>query len=112
MQHGGICRLPFAPEQDQVYAIDTGYGVLDWKLRNDARVVVMERTNGMHVVLPEPVELITIDVSWTKQRNILPSAERLLARGGIVISLIKPHYEARRHFCEAGFCRMKMQRPS
>jgi 23S rRNA (cytidine1920-2'-O)/16S rRNA (cytidine1409-2'-O)-methyltransferase len=78
----------------KVYAVDTGYGVLDWKLRNDPRVVVMERTNAMHVQLPEAVELITIDVAWTKQRHILPAAKRLLAAGGTVISLIKPHYEA------------------
>jgi 23S rRNA (cytidine1920-2'-O)/16S rRNA (cytidine1409-2'-O)-methyltransferase len=78
----------------KVYAVDTGYGVLDWKLRKDSRVVVMERTNAMHVKLPEPVELITIDVGWTRQRFILPSAATLLAAGGIVVSLIKPHYEA------------------
>jgi 23S rRNA (cytidine1920-2'-O)/16S rRNA (cytidine1409-2'-O)-methyltransferase len=78
----------------KVFAVDTGYGVLDWKLRNDPRVVVLERTNAMHVELPEPVELITIDVAWTRQKNILPSAGRLLAPGGTVVSLIKPHYEA------------------
>src|SRR5678809_598758 len=54
----------------KVYAVDTGYGVLEWKLRKDPRVVVMERTNAMHVVLPEPVEVVTIDVAWTKQRHI------------------------------------------
>ena len=78
----------------RVFAVDTGYGVLDWKLRKDPRVVVMERTNAMHVRLPEPVELVTIDVGWTRQRNILPSARRLLAPGGSVVTLIKPHYEA------------------
>lgn len=78
----------------RVYAIDTGYGVLDWKLRNDPRVVVMERTNAMHATLPEPVSLITIDVAWTKQRHILPPARRALADNGQVITLIKPHYEA------------------
>jgi 23S rRNA (cytidine1920-2'-O)/16S rRNA (cytidine1409-2'-O)-methyltransferase len=78
----------------KVFAIDTGYGVLDWKLRNDPRVVVMERTNAMHVRLPEPVQLITIDTGWTRQRNILPSAARLLAAGGSVVTLVKPHYEA------------------
>src|SRR5256885_13294789 len=62
----------------KVFAVDTGYGVLDWKLRKDPRVVVMERTNAMHVELPEPVQLVTIDVAWTKQRHILPSAKRLL----------------------------------
>jgi 23S rRNA (cytidine1920-2'-O)/16S rRNA (cytidine1409-2'-O)-methyltransferase len=78
----------------KVHAVDTGYGALDWKLRNDPRVVVMERTNAMHVELPEPVSLVTIDVAWTKQRLILPSARRLIARDGDVVTLIKPHYEA------------------
>ena len=64
----------------KVYAIDTGYGVLDWKLRKDPRVVVMERTNAMHAELPEPVSLVTIDVAWTQQRHILPAARRMVAR--------------------------------
>jgi 23S rRNA (cytidine1920-2'-O)/16S rRNA (cytidine1409-2'-O)-methyltransferase len=78
----------------KVYAVDTGYGVLDWKLRKDPRVVVMERTNAMHVQLPEKVDLVTIDVAWTRQRNILPAARRLLQDEGLIVSLIKPHYEA------------------
>src|SRR5438552_9381049 len=78
----------------KIYAVDTGYGVLDWKLRKDPHVVVMERTNAMHVTLPEPVDLVTIDVAWTKQRHILPAAARIMKRDGRVISLIKPHYEA------------------
>jgi len=78
----------------KVYAIDTGYGALDWKLRKDPRVVVMERTNAMHVQLPEPVNLVTIDVAWTKQKHILPAARRILEPTGSVATLIKPHYEA------------------
>src|SRR5918997_6622076 len=78
----------------RVYAIDTGYGALDWKLRKDPRVVVMERTNAMHATLPEPVSLVTIDVAWTKQKHILPAARRMVAGDGWVVSLIKPHYEA------------------
>jgi 23S rRNA (cytidine1920-2'-O)/16S rRNA (cytidine1409-2'-O)-methyltransferase len=78
----------------KVYAVDTGYGVLDWKLRKDSRVVVMERTNAMHVQLPEPVNVVAVDVGWTRQRHILPSARRLLGAGGTVVALIKPHYEA------------------
>jgi len=80
----------------KVYAVDTGYGVLDWKLRNDPRVVVMERTNALHVTLPESVDLVTVDVSWTPQRLIIPQALNLLKPGGEIISLIKPHYEARK----------------
>ena len=78
----------------KVYAIDTGYGVLAWKLRKDARVVVMERTNAMHVELPEKVAIVTVDVAWTKQKHILPAARRMLGDGGDVVTLIKPHYEA------------------
>lgn len=78
----------------RVYAVDTGYGVLAWKLRKDPRVVVMERTNAMHVQLPEKAGFICIDVAWTKQRHILPAAGRLLEAGGQVVTLIKPHYEA------------------
>lgn len=86
----------------RVYAVDTGYGVLAWKLRKDPRVVVMERTNAMHVELPERVDLVTIDVAWTKQRNILPAARRLLKAGGQVVSLVKPHYEAPPAWLRAG----------
>src|SRR4051812_25766896 len=78
----------------KVYAIDTGYGALDWKLRKDGRVVVMERTNAMHAELPEPVSLVTIDVAWTRQRHILPAARRMVRQDGAVVTLIKPHYEA------------------
>jgi 23S rRNA (cytidine1920-2'-O)/16S rRNA (cytidine1409-2'-O)-methyltransferase len=78
----------------KVYAVDTGYGVLDWKLRSDERVVVMERTNALHVQLPELVDFISIDVGWTKQAFILPHALTLLKPEGAIVSLLKPHYEA------------------
>lgn len=91
---GGFTDCLLGRGAARVYAIDTGYGALDWKLRKDPRVVVMERTNAMHTSLPERVDLVTIDVAWTKQRNILPAARRILKPGGIVVTLIKPHYEA------------------
>lgn len=78
----------------KVYAVDTGYGALDWKLRRDRRVVVMERTNAMHLELDEEVDLVTIDVAWTKQRHIMPAAWRAIKPTGHVVCLIKPHYEA------------------
>src|SRR5579871_1843402 len=81
----------------KVYAVEKGYGVLEWNLRKDPRVAVFERTNAMHVMLPEPVELVTIDVAWTRQKNILPSAARLLAPGGRIVTLVKPHYEAEKN---------------
>jgi len=80
-----------------VYAVDTGYGVLDWKLRKDNRVIVMERVNAIHLILPEKVDLICIDTGWTKSEKIIPNALSNLKSGGIIIILIKPHYEAERY---------------
>lgn len=78
----------------RVHAVDTAYGVLDWRLRSDPRVVVHERTNALRVELPEPVALVVVDAGWTRQERIIPRALTLLAPGGGVVSLIKPHYEA------------------
>lgn len=78
----------------KVYAVETGYGVLDWKLRNDPRVIVKERTNAMHVTLPEKIDLITNDTSWTRQEIIFPNILKNLTPTGKILTLIKPHYEA------------------
>jgi 23S rRNA (cytidine1920-2'-O)/16S rRNA (cytidine1409-2'-O)-methyltransferase len=91
---GGFTDCLLGRGAAKVYAIDTGYGALAWKLRKDPRVVVMERTNAMHATLPEPVAFACVDVAWTRQRHILPAARRMLAVGGTVVTLIKPHYEA------------------
>jgi len=92
LEHGAV----------RVYSVDTSYGTLAWKLRKDPRVVVMERTNAMHVRLPEPVDLVTIDVGWTPQRHVLPAALRILKDGGRIITLVKPQYEAAEEEHEAG----------
>ncbi len=84
IQHGAV----------KVYAVETGYGLLEWKLRNDERIVVMERTNAMHVKLPERVPFISIDTSWTKIKNVVPNAFENLTEDGSIIVLVKPHYEA------------------
>lgn len=77
-----------------VVAIDTGYGVLDWRLRNDERVTVMERTNALHADGPDgPVDLVTVDLGWTPQRHALRAARGFLESTGRIISLVKPHYE-------------------
>jgi 23S rRNA (cytidine1920-2'-O)/16S rRNA (cytidine1409-2'-O)-methyltransferase len=99
---GGFVDCLLQRGAEKVYAIDAGHGGLDWKLRNDKRVVVMERTNAMHATLPESVSLITIDVAWTRQRHILPAAARMLAQGGCVVSLVKPHYEAQKSLLRRG----------
>lgn len=99
---GGFTDCLLRRGAERVHAIDTGYGVLAYKLRTDPRVVVMERTNAMHAALPEPVDLVTIDVAWTRQHHILPNAIKMLKRDGRIITLIKPHYEADRQRLNKG----------
>ncbi len=91
---GGFVDCLLQHGASKVYAVETGYGVLDWKLRNDPRVVVMEKKNAMHIELPEKTDLVTIDTSWTKLEKILPNAIPNLKPEGYVIALLKPHYEA------------------
>jgi len=86
----------------KVYAVEPGYGVLDYRLRKDSRVVVHERTNALRFVSPEPCDLVTIDVGWTPQRLILPAARRALKPSGRVVTLIKPHYEAPKEWLRDG----------
>jgi len=79
----------------RVYAIDSGYGQLHWKLRNDSRVIVMERTNARYLAaLPEPIDMTTIDVSFISLDLILPNAVRWIKSTGEIVALIKPQFEA------------------
>ncbi len=93
----------------RVYAIDVGYGQLDWKLRQDPRVVVMERTNIRHVdpnSFPEKVDLAVIDVSFISLTKIFHVVLSLLKDTGQVVALIKPQFEAgREHVGKKGVVR-------
>lgn len=83
----------------KVYAVDVGYGQLDVKLRNDGRVVVLERVNARALScdqVPDPVALATIDVSFISLRLILPAVVPLVEIGGAVVVLVKPQFEAGR----------------
>ncbi|MDQ2654482.1 MAG: TlyA family RNA methyltransferase [Chloroflexota bacterium] len=81
----------------RVYAIDVGYGQLAEKLRLDPRVVVMDRQNVRSVTeLPEPVQIISIDVSFIGLRLVLPAARAVLAPDGEIVALVKPQFEAGR----------------
>jgi 23S rRNA (cytidine1920-2'-O)/16S rRNA (cytidine1409-2'-O)-methyltransferase len=81
----------------KVYAIDVGKGILHWKLRQDQRVVVMEKTNARFVErLPESIDLVTIDTSFISLKVLLPVVKDWLATPGQVIALIKPQFEAGR----------------
>ena len=79
----------------KVYAIDVGYGQIAWALRQDPRVVVMERTNARYLeLLPEPIDLIVADVSFISLRLVMATAVRWLRPTGEVVALIKPQFEA------------------
>lgn len=92
---GGFVDCLLQRGATRVHAVDPGYGIFDGRLRRDARVVLHERTNALTFAAVEPCALVTIDVGWTPQRLILPAARRWLQPGGSVITLVKPHYEAR-----------------
>ena len=92
---GGFTDVLLQRGAEKVYAIDVGYGDLAWKLRTDARVVVMERTNARHVTaLPEPVSLVTVDASFISLKTLLPAIEKWLAPQADIVTLIKPQFEA------------------
>ena len=86
-----------------VYAVDVGRGQLDWKLRNDPRVVVREAVNARYLTpanLPEEISIITVDVSFISLRLIFPVARQFL--GSKILALVKPQFEAERHEVEPG----------
>jgi len=88
LQHGAV----------RVYAVDVGYGILEWSLRKDPRVEVLERTNARYLnELPEPVEFISVDVSFISLHTLLPVIRGWFSsRGGNLVALIKPQFEATR----------------
>ena len=80
----------------KVYAVDVGYGQLAWRLRQDPRVVVIERCNARYLdrpTIPEKIHLVTIDVSFISLALILPAVDRILDEGGTVLALLKPQFE-------------------
>ena len=96
---GGFTDCLLQQGAKKVFAIDVGYGQLDWKIRSDERVVVMERTNIRYVTpedLGEPLDLSVIDVSFISLSIVLPTIKNLLKPNGQVLCLIKPQFEAGR----------------
>ena len=98
---GGYTDYALQHGAKKVFAVDVGYGQLDWKLRTDERVVVMERTNARYLTeeqLGEKVERITMDVSFISTTLIFPALASLVTADGECVSLIKPQFEAGREF--------------
>ncbi len=99
---GGFTDCLLQNGAQKIYAVDTAYGELAWKLRNDPRVVVMERTNALHVLLPELVDLCVVDVGWTKLEKIIPNILKNLKEEGVIIALLKPQYEVDKKYLIKG----------
>ncbi len=92
---GGFTDCLLKHGASKVYAVDVGYGQLDYRLRQDPRVVVMERVNARYpFTLPEPVDLATIDLSFISLEKVVPVVAELVKRGGYIIALVKPQFEA------------------
>ena len=96
---GGFTDCMLQRGISKVYAVDVGYGQLDWKLRNDPRVTVLEKVNARFLSrehIPELVDLCVIDVSFISLTLILPNAFDLITSTGVILALIKPQFELQR----------------
>jgi 23S rRNA (cytidine1920-2'-O)/16S rRNA (cytidine1409-2'-O)-methyltransferase len=93
---GGFTDVVLANGATRVYAVDVGHGQLAWKLRNDPRVVVLERTNTRHLTakeIPEPVDWVVCDASFIGLETVLPAALSLTKPNAVAVALIKPQFE-------------------
>jgi len=105
---GGFTDAMLQRGASRVVALDVGHGQLDWTLRNDPRVVVIEHFNARRLVLadlPGPVDLVTIDVSFISLRHILPVLPPVLRPGADIVALVKPQFEAGRTEVRKGIIR-------
>ena len=96
---GGFTDCMLQNGAQKVYAVDVGYGQLDWKLRGDPRVVCMERTNARyltHEQIPQELDFASVDVSFISLGLILPALDGLLSPEGEAVCLVKPQFEAGR----------------
>ncbi len=96
---GGFTDCMLLNGAKKVYAVDVGHGQLDWKLRNDERVVCLERTNIRYVTheqVPDNIEFSSIDVSFISLSKVLPAVKMFLSNDASVVALIKPQFEAGR----------------
>ncbi|MGB9598027.1 MAG: TlyA family RNA methyltransferase [Candidatus Poribacteria bacterium] len=102
---GGFTDCLLQNGVDFVYAIDVGYGQIDWKIRNDKRVEVIERTNIRYVKpdqFQKPISLVVIDVSFISLDKVIPVVNSIIQPEGDIIALIKPQFEAGREFVRKG----------
>ena len=94
---GGFTDFMLQHKADRIYAVDCGTNQLHWTLRKNSKIIVMEKTNARYLSkkeIPELVDLCTIDVSFISLKKILPSVIKLINNNGVIVSLIKPQFEA------------------
>ncbi|MFC1963163.1 TlyA family RNA methyltransferase [Chloroflexota bacterium] len=95
--NGGFTDCLLKRGASTVYAVDVGYGQLDYRLRQDSRVVVMDRVNARYqFTLPQLVDLATVDVAFISLEKVVPTVSSLVQTGGLLVVLIKPQFEAGR----------------
>lgn len=102
---GGFTDCLLQKGARKVFAVDVGHGQLAWKIRNDSRVITVEKTNARRLSreeIPDPVEICAIDVSFISLTLILPSAFQLLTSEGVILALIKPQFELAREEVSRG----------
>ncbi|MCD4784260.1 MAG: TlyA family RNA methyltransferase [Candidatus Eremiobacteraeota bacterium] len=105
---GGFTSCLLLMGAKKVYAIDVGHGQIDYKLRNDERVIVLEKCNVRYLSnehVPEKVDIITADLSFISLKKVIELLKDFLKPGGIFIPLIKPQFEAERKYCRKGIIR-------
>jgi len=97
---GGFTQVLLTNGAEKVYAVDVGYGQLDWKLREDSRVIVLDKTNARHLTndqIPEPADIVVCDASFISLKKVLPAALSLTKDTAHVVALIKPQFEVEKH---------------
>ncbi len=109
---GGFTDCLLKRGAQKVYALDVGYGLLDWKLRNDRRVILMERLNARYIKpedFPEKIDIVTVDLSFISLKKVLLPLKRALEKGDMLL-LVKPQFEVgRKHVGKGGIVRDRKQ---
>jgi 23S rRNA (cytidine1920-2'-O)/16S rRNA (cytidine1409-2'-O)-methyltransferase len=98
---GGFVQATLEQNPKTIYSVETSKNRLHFVLKDSPKVIVLDQTNAVHVTLPEKVDFISIDVGWTKQSLIIPNAIKNLKDNGIILTLVKPHYEAGKSLADA-----------
>lgn len=102
---GGFVDVMLKEGAGLVYAVDVGYGQLDWKLRNSKKVICLERKNARYLSMadvPSKIDMVTMDVSFISVKKIIPNLLKFLHPGSSMVILIKPQFESERKFVAKG----------